>query len=240
MRSGFAKDIDQLTQSPILPPYPGPYTIPILIDDIKQLQDFNMTRGTFFTIDASGMGDDWVAMLRGQGVPFLILGITNVLHRPDLEYLFFTSTTLIDQLFDRIESVEGLLVESEFIWLPNILFDSQVSSHSAGQTPAQLQRGAVWRIGFGLFQTALTFRQEVIPADTYTERCRQLIQSAQIEIEFSPDESDTFRSWSDEQFEAAKVNFLQQRDDPQRGVLDYVDRYGNVISQTSSGGKENE
>ncbi|MGW8224860.1 MAG: hypothetical protein ACWGOY_03965 [Anaerolineales bacterium] len=240
MRAGFAKDTDQLAQAPIVPPYPGPYTIPILIDDIKQLQDFNMTRGTFFTIDASGMGDDWVAMLRGQGVPFLILGVTNVLHRPDLKNLLFDSATQIDRLFDRIESVEGLVVESEYIWLPNILFDPQVDSYSAGQTPAHLQRGAVWRIGFGLFQTALTFRQEVIPADTYIERCRQFIHSAQIEIVYSPGESNAFRSWSGEQFEAAKVNFLQQRDDPQRGVLDYVDRYGNVVSQTSKGGGENE
>jgi hypothetical protein len=186
------------------------------------------------------MGDDWVAMLRGQGVPFLILGVTNVLHRPDLESLLFDSATLIDRLFDRVESIEGLVVESEYIWLPNILFDPQVGSYSAGQMPAQLQRGAVWRIGFGLFQTALTFRQEVIPAHTYIERCRQLIQSAQIEIVYSQGESDAFRSWSDDQFEAAKVNFLQQRDDPQRGVLDYLDRHGNVVSQTSRGGGKNE
>lgn len=27
-------------------PFPGPYTIPILVDDVKQLPGFNMTRGT--------------------------------------------------------------------------------------------------------------------------------------------------------------------------------------------------
>ena len=232
MRAGFAKDTDQLAQNPIAPPYLGPYTIPILIDDIKQLQDFNMTRGTFFTIDASGMGDDWVAMLRGQGVPFLILGITNVLHRPDLDDLLFASAGMIDRLFDQIEAVEGLVVESEYVWLPNFLFDPHMGYFSSQDKPDQLSRGAVWRIGFGLFQMALTFRQEVIPTETYLERCRQVLQPGQIEIGYSPEESAAFQAWSGEQYQAAKKNFVEQRADPERGVLDYLDRYRNVVTQS--------
>lgn len=232
MRAGFGENSNQLAQSPRVPPYPGPYTIPILVDDVKQLAGFNMTRSSFFTIDASGMGDDWVAILRGQRVPFLILGVTTALHRPDLEKLLFHSASTIDHLFDQIEAVEGLVVESEYIWLPNFLFDPHSGQYSAGRKPVQLERGAVWRIRFGLFQMALTFRQEVIAADTYVERCWQLIQSGQIEIGYSQEESESFRSWSDEQFAAARKNFLQQREDPQRGVLDYVDLDGRVVSQT--------
>ncbi len=48
----------ELADGPLVPPYPDPYTIPIMVDDVKQLQGFKMTRGTFFTIDASGMGDE--------------------------------------------------------------------------------------------------------------------------------------------------------------------------------------
>ena len=234
MRSGFEENSVQLAQSPLVPPYPGPYTIPILVDDVKQLRDFNMTRGSFFTIDASGMGDDWVAILRESKVPFMILGQTNVLHRPDVENFLFDSAASIDQLFDQIEAVEGLVVESEFVWLPNFLFDPHIGYYSTSQKPIQLERGAVWRIGFGLFQMAVTFLQEVIAADTYQERCWHLIQSGQVEIGYSHDESKAFRAWSDEQFKAARKHFLEQRDDPQRGVLDYVDKSGQVISQTAA------
>lgn len=240
MRAGFSEDVDELTQSPQVPPYPGPYTIPILVDDVKQLQGFNMTRGSFFTINASGMGDDWVAILRGQGIPFLILGVTNVLHRPDLEHLLFSSPTMVDNLFDRIEVVDGLVVESEHIWLPNFLFDPHMGVYSIQKKPVELERGAVWRIGFGLFQMALTFRQEVIPADTFVERCWQLIKPGQILVGYSPEESDAFRAWSAEQYDAARQNFVAQRDDPQRGVLDYVDRYGNVVSQTTKRSRDDE
>ena len=231
MRAGFSESTTMLAQGPLAPPYPGPYPIPILVDDVKQLGGFNMTRGTFFTIDASGMGDDWVAILRGQGVPFLLLGVTAVLHRPDLDHLLFDSAASIDDLFDRIESVEGLVVESEHIWLPNNLFDPHIGNYSIGKKPIQLERGAVWRIGFGSFQMALTFRQEVIAADIYVERCWELIQAGQIEIGYSSEETAAFRAWSDEQFQAARKNFLQQREDPDKGVLAYVDQTGHVVSQ---------
>ncbi len=231
MRAGFEQDVDQLAQSPEVPPYPGPYTIPILVDDVKRLRDFNMTRGSFFTIDASGMGDDWVAILRERGMPFLILGMTNVLHRPDMQNLLFDSAESIEHQFDQIEAVEGLVVESEFIWLPNFLFDPHIGLYSSREKPVQLERGAVWRIGFGLFQMAVTFLQEVIPADTYQERCWQMIQSGQVELGYSHEESIAFRNWSDMQFTKAREHFLEQRDDPERGVLNYVDKSGQVVSQ---------
>jgi hypothetical protein len=236
MRAGFDEGFNQLAQSPEVPPYPGPYTIPILLDDVKRLRDFNMTRGSFFTIDASGMGDDWVAILRASEVPFMILGVTNVLHRPDMANLLFELDDSIEQLFDQIEGVDGLVVESEHIWLPNFLFDPHIGVYSAQEKPIQLERGAVWRIGFGLFQMAVTFLQEVIPAETYKERCWQMIQSGQVEIGYSHDETIAFRLWSEKQFMQARQHFVAQRDDPERGVLDYVAANGQVVSQSAKMG----
>jgi hypothetical protein len=236
MRAGFDEGSSQLAQSPEVPPYPGPYTIPILLDDVKQLRDFNMTRGSFFTIDASGMGDDWVAILRANEVPFMILGVTNVLHRPDMVSLLFNSDDSIEQLFDQIEGVDGLVVESEHIWLPNFLFDPYIGVYSAQEKPLQLERGAVWRIGFGLFQMAVTFLQEVIPADTYQERCWQMIHSAEVEVGYSHDETLAFRSWSARQFTQARQHFIEQREDPERGVLDYMAANGQIVSQSAKMG----
>jgi len=234
MRAGFAQDVDQLAQSPEVPPYPGPYTVPILVDDVKQLRDFNMTRGSFFTIDASGMGDDWVAILRDRKVPFMILGMTNVLHRQDLDSLLFDSAISIEQLFDQIEAVDGLVVESEYIWLPNFLFDPHIGNYSVINKPVQLERGAVWRIGFGLFQMAVTFLQEVIAADTFQDRCWQVIQSGNVELGYSHGESLAFRAWSDAQFAEARKHFVEQRDDPRRGVLNYLDKNGQIVSQSAN------
>lgn len=240
MREIFEDLSSELADGPLMPPYPGPYTIPILIDDVKQLETFNMTRGTFFAIDASGMGDDWVAILRSREVPFLLLGVTAPLHRPDLIHETFESAASIDNLFERIEEVEGLIVESEHIWLPNFLFDPHIWMYSQKKKPQPLERGALWRVGFGLFQMALAFRQEVIEADTYMERCRQLIETGQIEIGYSQEETDALHAWSAAQIEAARKNFLEQRVDPSRGVLAYVGRDGRVVNQTRGKDKGDE
>ena len=65
----------------------------------------------------------------------------------------------------------------------------------------------------------------------YQERCWQMIQSGQVELGYSHEESIAFRTWSDMQFTKAREHFLEQRDDPERGVLNYVDKSGQVVSQ---------
>ncbi len=52
MRSMFERAELELAGGPFVPPYPGPYTIPFLVDDVKQLPGFNMTRGMGDEIDS--------------------------------------------------------------------------------------------------------------------------------------------------------------------------------------------
>jgi hypothetical protein len=59
---------------PLSPPYAGPYDIPVLIDDVKQYETFEMTRLSFFLIEVTTAVDDWVAILRERGIPFLLFG----------------------------------------------------------------------------------------------------------------------------------------------------------------------
>ena len=93
------------------PPYEGPYDIPVIVDDRpKRLDAFQMTRCTFFTIEATEAVDDWVAQLRVNDVPFLLLGVFAVIHRPDLEAARFSSPQQISSLFDKIEDTAGLVL----------------------------------------------------------------------------------------------------------------------------------
>jgi hypothetical protein len=110
---------------PRQPPYDGPYDVPVLVDDRpKRLGDFQMTRCTFFSVVATDAVDDWVARLRAEKVPFLLMGLFAVIHRPDLESARFTSPEQISALFDRIDDMEGLVVENAHIWLPNFLLEA--------------------------------------------------------------------------------------------------------------------
>jgi len=211
------------------PPYEGPYDIPVIVDDRpKRLGAFQMTRCTFFTIEATEAVDDWVAQLRVDNVPFLLLGLFAVVHRPDLEAARFTSPQQISSLFDKIEDTEGLVVESAAIWLPNLLVEE-----AAGERPPRgddddvTKRGDVFRVDFGLFQESLRFLNNVLSAERFTEQCMELRRRGPL-VEWSPEEAETFQRWSHEHILEAKDNYERQRANPEQVVLEYRDEDGEV------------
>jgi hypothetical protein len=221
---------DSATNQSIQIPRPDPeiLDIPVLIDDVKSLDGFNMTRCTFFTIDAEAAVDDWVALLRGRGIPFLLMGLSALIHRPEVDVRRFSESDQIDSLFNRIEQSGGLVVESGHIWLPNEMFGmyGKETKHRSPNDPA-VQRGAVWRISVGLFQMALQFEREVFSSEQYTEDCLAALKAELPALEYSADESDVFRSWSAAQIEAARIQYYRQREEPGR-VLQWRDEHGEI------------
>jgi hypothetical protein len=219
----------RVSEGPLSPPYPGPFDIPVLLDDVKHLDNFTMTRFAFFTIEAATAIDDWVTLLRVRDIPFLLIGISSVIHRPDLEATRFTSPEQIDRLFNVIEEIEGLVCETAHIWLPNFLFEGGDKwDLSLGLENSPATRGAVWRVSFGLFQNALRFRQEVISAARFSEACHALLTYSKAPVTHSPKETAVFREWSIAQIDAARYNYEEQRKDPSRGVLNWLDESGQV------------
>jgi hypothetical protein len=217
------------SRGPLLPPYSGPFDIPVLIDSVERSRDFDMTRSTFFTIEAASAIDDWVALLRERRIPFLLLGMSPVIHRPDLETPRFSSIGQIDELFNSIEDIGGLVVETAHIWLPNMLFDpSELRDLSSSAEDSPFRRGSVWRVSFELFQRALQFQREVLDTERFSEECRELMESSEPPVEYSYDETVVFRAWSTAQIEAARANYLEQREDPDRGVLSWIGKDGKV------------
>jgi hypothetical protein len=240
---------------PRQPPYDGPYDVPVLVDDRpKRLGDFQMTRCTFFSVVATDAVDDWVARLRAEKVPFLLMGLFAVIHRPDLESARFTSPEQISALFDRIDDMEGLVVENAHIWLPNFLLEAvgsggaESSGESAGAggkasaRPAEaagdkagpggrrdvVDRGDLFRVSFPLFQRSLQFLGEVISAERFAEQVRELMEGGEPLLAPSPEEAATLHAWSAEQIDDARNNYFKQRDNPAQVVLPYRDEEGNI------------
>lgn len=209
-------------------PYQGPYHIPVLLDDVKRLGDFQMSRFLFFTVDPTGTVEDWISMLRVQQIPFLLFGLTAVIHRPDLKSVTFAEPEHVDRLFNRIEENDGLLVESEHLWLPNVLFEDDRGRWkvTSGEDSVSAGRGDIWRISYDLFQEALRFRQEVVSRAQFVETCVTLARAPEPSVTFSRDETIVFREWSASQFAEARRNYRMQREDPGRGVLGWMDRSG--------------
>lgn len=229
---------------PRQPPYDGPYDVPVLVDDRpKRLGDFQMTRCTFFSVVATDAVDDWVARLRAERVPFLLMGLFAVIHRPDLESTRFSSPEQISALFDRVDDLPGLVVENAHIWLPNFVLEAGGGGGpaAAGGEPAAdgvkyadtadrdvVERGDLLRVSFPLFQRSLQFLNEVISAERFAEQVRELMESGEPLLAPSPEEAATFHAWSAEQIADARDNYFKQRDNPAQVVLRYRDEQGNV------------
>lgn len=212
-------------------------TVPVLIDDVKKLDGFRMTRCTYFRIEASAAVIDFVAALRGRGIPFSIFGDTSVIDRPETRLPTFQTPTQLDGLFDQIEAVEGLIVETSMVWLPNSIFTRKppLTDLPSDQDPS-LERGEVWRISRELFRLALQFQREAIEVNRFLDACQELVQSEPAGLVHSPEETEVFRAWSASQIEAARTNFKEQVMD--RGMaLDWRDEYGE-IHQVGKGGSK--
>lgn len=214
----FSENRNRLNSvGPLFPPYKGPYNIPVLIDDVKTLDDFNMTRCLFFTIDTSDLIDDWMEVRHKPDTPFLVIGHTPVVHRPNLSQELFNTSGQIDNFFDRIEQIPGLMIETAHIWLPTFLLEGRDEVR---------KRGAVWRVSFKLFTLALKFQLELIGIDNFSTQCQQL-KEVEIDTSFySSEETLAFQSWSAQQIAAAQLNYARQKEDPNLDVLDYMDDQG--------------
>lgn len=202
---------------------------PVLIDDVKMLNEFNMTRCTVFTINAELADNDWVAQLRLRGIPFQLIGLTAVICRPEVDIPRFSDPTQIDSLFNRIEQSGELVVESGQLWIPNELFSSYASSSATQEGDHQeLNRGEVWRATFGLIQRALKYQRELVNTAQFVGDCAALDDRGSAALTYSTVETEVFRNWSVGQIENARIHYQHQKEEPEFGVLQWRDAAGEV------------
>ncbi len=202
--------------------------IPVMIDDVKDLEGFDMTRFIFFTINAGETFQDWVDLRLNPETPFLVLGDVPVIYRPHRDQQLFRSAQQIDLLFDRIEAAAGLnlLIEIEQLWLPNQVLDPKYAERkSAARDNPELWRAAVWRLPLAWFQLALQFERELISQADFAQRCDLLLQSGDLP-RYSAEETRAFQQWSQDQIAAARENYRRQRADPRLGVLNWRNESG--------------
>lgn len=114
-------------------------TIPVMVDSRKNVGHFEMTRAAYFYIEAIEPSTDIPMGQSSFGMPALPLEFSGVLYKPAGKAGIFETPDHIEALFETVERHESLYVDSDNIWVPNVLFD---------RTP---RRGDVFRVPFPLF-----------------------------------------------------------------------------------------
>lgn len=177
----------------------GKYSIPVILDDVKKLRDFQMARCTYFNIECDTPSPGWSLGLADYNIPFYLLGLTGVIWKPVGEKVLFDSNGSIDELFDMIEENPSLYVDTNEIWLPISLFE-----------PAALERGNVFRVNDDLFTKAYSFFTGHISKEEFLKSCvgyEERSDNSVRDVWHSEAETKSFKDWEKRHIEIAIKNY---------------------------------
>lgn len=176
-------------------------SVPVIIDSVKsgvrkivnsqgpgEDSSFRLiTRCNYLSVECDLPKPGWALRVGALNLPFLMLGLTGVIHRPfDGEH--FDTLDKIEDLFVRIEDEAGLLVNINDVWLPNFLFD---------RAGAPQKKGQVYRVDGNLFSAAFLYREGRLALGTFLERCHGVNRAVTI----SEKETAAFTDWHKAQIE---------------------------------------
>jgi len=174
-------------------------TIPVIVDDVKFQPGFAVTRCRYYAIACDIPAPAWVQFPERARLPFLLVGLSGIIYKPLGQKRLFNTSDRIEALFDAVDSDPEMYIDSNDIWLPNLLFER------AGE--ANPRRGQVWRISTSLFTLADQARRERLTIEKLEEACTTLEGDA---LRFSPSETRGFRAWG--QAQIAKASRIYHSD----------------------------
>jgi hypothetical protein len=150
-----------------------------------------MVRCSYFTIECDIPIPDWTLTLKNSKIPFFVIGLSGIVFRPlGNEYIFETQK-LITDFFRSVEKNKDLFIDSNYIWIPDFLFDFE------------LKRGDVYRLTDLLFIAAYKFRKGKINQRPYLAFCQD---SKKLSI-YSAKETSAFRQWQKQIIDTARRQY---------------------------------
>ena len=170
-------------------------TIPMIVDDVKTQNNFEMTRLNYFSIETVDYLEELTIKHGDLELPATVINLQGVI-TSTIKKTPFLSWEEIDALFDSIDDTEALFVDTNDVWLPNILFSKK------------LKRGDLIRISPELFRLAIAYRSDSISYDDFISSSVDLSS----DIMTSPEEEAAFREWSQHQIGFSKDTYHAKDD----------------------------
>jgi DNA-binding XRE family transcriptional regulator len=172
----------------------GTIDIPVMLDDLKEK---GISRFTYFSIEYDRPAVGWELGMDIARIPVFLIGLSAIVWRPvGQESYKFITPDMIEDIFVQAEHHDGLFIDVNEIWFPNLLL-SQFTNN----------RGDVFRVKQGLFSLAYSFQAGELVLD-------ELLRSADHfsgDIYFSEAETNAYKQWSARQIEIAKETYPKNR-----------------------------
>ncbi|MCK5198206.1 MAG: hypothetical protein KAR21_07640 [Spirochaetales bacterium] len=169
------------------------FTIPLVVDDVKHIDNFQMTRCIYFSVEQGEPSPGWMIELQNEMLPLYLINISGVIYQPSLLKGIFDSPESIEKTFELIERNSSLYVATNDLWVPNVLFEGRYKP----------KRGELYRVHNMLFNLLYKFRLDSITIEELLEHSREYIE----QISFSELENESFNIWSSNQVKTAHEIF---------------------------------
>lgn len=169
-------------------------SVPLTIDDVKQLPDFKFARCDYFTVECDLPSSGWTLDLAGRQIPLLMADGAGIIYRPNPKEPAFTTPEQIERLFTEIEEDARFSVGTADVWIPNELLGCIPDKQRAHP------RGVTFRVSYDLFIAALQFRTDRLDRKPFEQGVRDQGEAAT----FSAEEDEAFRAWRRMQVEQAR------------------------------------
>lgn len=191
-----------------------PVAVPVIVDSVKidtrNLLDRTgpgeesalrfITRCNYLSVECDFPKPNWSIRIGGLNLPFLMLGLTGVIHRP-FDGDNFDTPDKIEDLFVRVEKTAELLVNINDVWLPTFLFERRNAIPKKGQ---------VYRVHIDLFSAAFLYREGRLGPTTFLERCHGINQHGAVIL--SEEETAAFTAWHKTQIQHAFHQYPKNKD----------------------------
>lgn len=164
--------------------------IPVVVDAIKQQNDFSMTRCSYFCIQSEAPLLPGTLSLYAPDVPVVMMNLTAIIVAPAADKNRFTSAGEFRDLFEYVEKDDELYIDTNDIWLPNTLFGDRLP-----------KRGSVYRVGTAIFSQALRYRNEEISDSLYLAETDGMQQ----ELLLSEEETAALSQWSESEIDLIRT-----------------------------------
>lgn len=176
-------------------------TIPVQIDSIKEMEDFQRTRCLYYRVELEdgyvfrktryllsssaffAAGVSWAALAG----PVLLDGV---------EHELFLTADLITRTITSLNGNEKLSLDMGYLWVPNSMFQKAAPGVS-------IRAGDVYRLSLPYFRYCYRFTMGKIPDEDWLNPRKRFREP----IHPSPQETEAFRQWRLEQIAISHRRF---------------------------------
>lgn len=189
--------------------------IPVTIDAVRELDDIEMARVTYFVLTSDAPAGVWeielppLAGLHGvgalgiAGVVYSAMGESDEIGYESVESDLFEHSDDIAAIFSLEHGESPITVQVEDVWMPVAWFqDVNTWGRRPARAPSRApERGDVYRVALALFQDAYRYTAGEIDLE------RLVSLETGDRVFASPVESEAIRAWSQEQIDETRAAF---------------------------------